>query len=333
MPKSTKAAQPYAPMRNVGTVLSLYTSTKKTPAEGADIQLVPLSCIYVDTDRVRKYFDSTALQSLAKSIQQHGFVGAIVVRPYAEADSQYQYALVAGGRRYAASKLANLDTIRIIVADLSEEQALEFELIENLQREDLNPIEETQGLLHLLSMRLQLEQAEVIALFQRYAYLLRQAQSSQVNIDILLSEDSEFHRRWQTIEQLFEVVGRFTPDSFRANRLKLLNLPDPILQAVNSGQLEYSKAILVARIKDESARTNLLHEALSQKLSQAQILEQIRHINASITQDNPSGDEARQIQTRATGIAKSLKKANLSSRDRTKVEKLLNQLEEILNPD
>ncbi|QYO68299.1 hypothetical protein [Leptolyngbya sp. 7M] len=182
-----------------------------------------------------------------------------------------------------------------------------------------------------MSKRLQLQETQVIALFQRHAYL-------QQNIDIQ-NTDAEFSQHWQTIEQLFEVIGKFTPDSFRVNRLPLLNLPEPILAAVSQGQLEYSKARLIARVKDESIQGRLLQQAIDEGLSQAQIQQTIQQLNQQLDQQSRSKTPAQlhQIQTRATGIAKTLKKsqvlASLSKRDQAKVEKLLDQLWEIISPE
>lgn len=342
---SKKAEQPYRQLRNTGNILSLYdTSSPKSdkPAlHDADILSLGLNDIYVDPQRVRKYFDQQALSSLASSMKAHGFIGTIVVRPnqnelnqsepnQSETELQSQpYILVAGGRRYAAAKLAGLESLRAIVADLTEEQALEFELIENLQREDLNPIEETRGILQLLSKRLKLEESQVIALFQRYAYL-------QQNIDIQNSQpDAEFNQHWHTVEQLFAVIGKFTPDSFRANRLPLLNMPEPILDAVSNGQLEYSKARLIARVKDESMQDILLQQAIEQGLTQSQLQETIQQLNQQSASGLETQVQFRQIQTRAAGVAKTLKKpqflASLSKRDRARVERLLDQLWEITN--
>jgi ParB family chromosome partitioning protein len=357
---SQKAEQPYRQLRNTGNILSLYdTSSSKSdkPAlHDADILSLGLNDIYVDPQRVRKYFDQQALSSLASSMKAHGFIGTIVVRPnqselnqselnqselnqselnqsepnQSETELQSQpYILVAGGRRYAAAKLAGLESLRAIVADLTEEQALEFELIENLQREDLNPIEETRGILQLLSKRLKLEESQVIALFQRYAYL-------QQNIDIQNNQpDAEFNQHWHTVEQLFAVIGKFTPDSFRANRLPLLNMPEPILDAVSNGQLEYSKARLIARVKDESMQDILLQQAIEQGLTQSQLQETIQQLNQQSASGLETQVQFRQIQTRAAGVAKTLKKpqflASLSKRDRARVERLLDQLWEITN--
>lgn len=343
MPRATskKLEQPYRQLRNTDNILALYhpdssaTGLARMDAEFAsadrsDVISLALSDIYVDPNRVRRDFDPDTLQSLAESMKAHGFVGAIVVRPNQGSDPLPPYRLVAGGRRYRAAQLAGLDSLRAIVADLTDEQALEFELIENLQRQDLNPLEETKGILQLLSSRLQLAEAEVIALFQRHAYL----QNIDIHKRSSTEPDPQFQQQWQTVESLFSVIGKFTPNSFRVNRLPLLNLPDPIRVAVDQGQLEYSKARLVARVKDEAKQYELLQQAVEQGLSQAQIQEAVRQHNQAPTPNSEASQtQISQIQARVLDVAKTLKRAkfltSLSKRDRAKVEKLLEQLWEM----
>lgn len=89
----------------------------------------------------RKQFDDDALAELADSIAQHGVLQPLLVRPLA--DGTYQ--LVAGERRWRASRLAGLDEVPVVVREMSDKEAAELALIENLQREDLNPMEEALG--------------------------------------------------------------------------------------------------------------------------------------------------------------------------------------------
>lgn len=84
----------------------------------------------------RKNFDDAALQELMESIKQHGIVQPLVVRK-----SIRGYEIVAGERRFRAAKLAALQTVPIVVRDFTDEQMMEIALVENIQREDLNPIE------------------------------------------------------------------------------------------------------------------------------------------------------------------------------------------------
>lgn len=97
-------------------------------------------------EQPRKTFDETALEELADSIRQHGVLQPLLVRPLASGG----YQLVAGERRWRASRLAELKEVPVIIKELSDTEAMEIAIIENLQREDLNPIEEAEGLQALI---------------------------------------------------------------------------------------------------------------------------------------------------------------------------------------
>jgi ParB family chromosome partitioning protein len=96
--------------------------------------------------------DEQALQELADSIIQHGIMQPIVVRPLTSAsdESRARFEIIAGERRYRAARLAGLETVPVIVKEVADEQALSLALIENIQREDLNPLEEAQALKRLV---------------------------------------------------------------------------------------------------------------------------------------------------------------------------------------
>jgi len=102
------------------------------------VSQIKLSMIDPKSDQPRKYFDKTALEELAASIAENGLLQPILVREYA--DSRYQ--IIAGERRFRASKLAGLTEIPAIVLDRDDRKVAEIALIENIQREDLNPVEE-----------------------------------------------------------------------------------------------------------------------------------------------------------------------------------------------
>ena len=93
----------------------------------------------------RKIFDDQALQELSQSIQQHGVFTPILVKK-----SIQGYDLIAGERRLRASKLAGLEEIPAIVVEMSDQEMMEIALLENIQREDLNPLEEAAGIQRLL---------------------------------------------------------------------------------------------------------------------------------------------------------------------------------------
>ena len=106
----------------------------------ASEQNVPLSLIKPNKDQPRKTFDDDELAELADSIKQNGIIQPLLVRK-----SGSEYEIVAGERRYRAAKLAGLTDVPVIVRDVSDEDIFRLALIENLQRADLNPIEEARG--------------------------------------------------------------------------------------------------------------------------------------------------------------------------------------------
>ena len=110
------------------------------------VSLIKLSMIDPKSDQPRKYFDKDALEELAASIAENGRLQPILVREYA--DSRYQ--IIAGERRFRASKLAGLSEIPAIVLDKDDRKVAEIALIENIQREDLNPVEEAMAFRSLI---------------------------------------------------------------------------------------------------------------------------------------------------------------------------------------
>ena len=105
-----------------------------------------LNEIEPNREQPRKSFDEDALEELANSISTHGVIQPLLVRPLA--DGGYQ--LIAGERRWRASRMAGLTEVPVVIREMSDSEAMELALVENLQREDLNPIEEAQGLALLM---------------------------------------------------------------------------------------------------------------------------------------------------------------------------------------
>lgn len=102
---------------------------------------LPIHEIVPNREQPRKQFDDEALQELADSIAQHGVLQPLLVRPMPDGS----YRLVAGERRWRASQMAGLAEVPVVVREMNEQEAAELALIENLQREDLNPMEEALG--------------------------------------------------------------------------------------------------------------------------------------------------------------------------------------------
>ena len=125
---------------------SLLFDEPETEDKGKEgVQEVDLSSIYPNPDQPRKNFDPDALDELAQSIRHHGVIMPLIVNKEAKG-----YMIIAGERRYRASKLAGIKKVPVIVKNYTARQIKEISLIENLQREDLNPIEEATAMRALM---------------------------------------------------------------------------------------------------------------------------------------------------------------------------------------
>lgn len=135
------------------------TAKKNTDSKGKVIEnqetLVKITKVEPNRDQPRKNFDEDALLELADSIKQFGLLQPILVQ-----DRKDYYEIIAGERRWRAAKLAGMKEVPVIVKNLTDQEIVEISLIENIQREDLNPIEEAQAYKRLLN-EFNLKQDEV----------------------------------------------------------------------------------------------------------------------------------------------------------------------------
>lgn len=131
------------------------TKQVSTEEKGTIETVVKISKVEPNRKQPRKNFDEDALQELSDSIKQFGLIQPILVQ-----DRKDHYEIIAGERRWRAAKLAGLKEVPVIIRDYSEQEIMEISLIENIQREDLNPIEEAQAYKRLLT-EFNLKQDEV----------------------------------------------------------------------------------------------------------------------------------------------------------------------------
>lgn len=126
---------------------SLFADLPDTGAEDSGVTTLPLREIEPDPEQPRKKFDEDALADLAASIQENGLLQPIAVRPKRIGTG---YLIIAGERRWRAARLAGLTEVPVLIKDVTDEQAAALALIENLQREDLDPIEVAEGCRQLI---------------------------------------------------------------------------------------------------------------------------------------------------------------------------------------
>jgi ParB family chromosome partitioning protein len=127
------------------------SGTKAVPPPVSSIQDIPIARIRESKTNPRRFFDEAKLAELADNIRQHGVLQPILLRPLPEGEAG-TYELVAGTRRYRASKLAKRESIPATVRELTDAQALELQVIENVQRVDVHPLDEAQGYAALIQL-------------------------------------------------------------------------------------------------------------------------------------------------------------------------------------
>ncbi len=193
-----------------------------------EIHHIPVDNVRPNPHQPRTHFDHQQLEDLISSIQAHGVMQPIVVTPV-----EGGYELIAGERRLRASKIAGLSTIPAIVRTATEQQKLELALIENIQRQDLNAIEEAR------------------------AYVRLQA---------------EFNL---TQEDLAKRVGKSRPQV--ANTIRLLNLPEPIQQALAEGKINQSNARTLLSLPSDDERLAMFQVMLEGNFTVRQTEARIPH--------------------------------------------------------
>lgn len=183
--------------------------------ENAEVQrasMLAIDRIQPDPKQPRHYFEEQALADLASSIRQYGILQPLVVRK-----EEDHYILIAGERRYRAAQLAELREVPVILRDEKEDRPSILSIIENIQREDLTPIEEAQA----------------------YQNVMRE--------------------QWLTQQELANLLGKSRP--YVANILRLLQLDEKTMQALQNGQLTSSQARSLLSVP-EGPKRDLLREQL-----------------------------------------------------------------------
>ncbi|MBP5239065.1 MAG: ParB/RepB/Spo0J family partition protein [Oscillospiraceae bacterium] len=133
--------------RGLGTGLDALFGPDLQSVQETQVQTLPLSRIEPRQDQPRDQFDEERLQDLAASIARHGMIQPVIVRPIPNGD----YQIIAGERRWRAARIAGLSEIPVRVLEADDRSVAELALVENLQREDLNPMEEARGYQKLIS--------------------------------------------------------------------------------------------------------------------------------------------------------------------------------------
>ena len=184
-----------------------------------EIFFLDVSKIKPNKEQPRQDFNDEKLKTLAESIKNNGIIQPILVRELKEDE----YQIIAGERRFRAAKMVGLKEVPVIVKNMEERNVTEIALIENLQREDLNPVEEAKGFLNLI---------------KKYGL---------------------------TQEEVAKKVGRSR--SYVTNTIRLLNLPQEVIEEIKKGNLSSGHARALLSLKDEEEVKRMAVEVVEKGIS------------------------------------------------------------------
>lgn len=189
------------------------------PEQQSEKVSLPISKIEPRAEQPRNVFDEEALHTLAESISRYGIIQPITVRPL---DTGY-YQIIAGERRWRAARLAGLEEVPVKIIEADDRKTAELALVENLQREDLNPIEEAKGYKTLI---------------EEYGLTQEEASGS---------------------------VGKSR--SAIANSMRLLNLPETVLELVEKNLLSAGHARALLSISDQKKQLDAANQIIAKEMS------------------------------------------------------------------
>lgn len=313
---SSKRNQPYAAIKKPVDLLFGSSVTQPDTKVNAT-NTIAITQIQLPPTQPRRYFDQQKLEELSRSIKELGILEPLLVRPLPEGN----YELVAGERRYKAASMAGLTEVPAVVREMDDVTTNQVRLVENLQREDLNPLEETEGILALLALRLKINLGETVKLLQK---MENEAKGK-------ITRNVTGNSQTLLVEEVFTALGDMKWDSFVRNRLPLLNLPAEVLEVLRSGQLEYTKAKAISRVKDKEARKQLLEDALTYNFSLGEIKQKIKEIEQQSQSTSPT--ESIALKQRADGAFRRFKQSKIwdDPKKKKQIEKLLSQLETLID--
>ena len=217
--------------RGIDALFQDFASLEDVDVQKEEVFQVSLNDLRPNPYQPRKTFDETSLQELANSIQQSGVFQPIIIRK----STVKGYEIIAGERRFRASKLAGKETIPAIIREFDEEAMMQIAVLENLQREDLNPLEEAEA----------------------YDMLMKNLKLTQIEVA--------------------ERLGKSRP--YIANYLRLLTLPTPVKELVQSEILSMGQARTLLGLKDKDTILTIAKRVVDENLTVRQLEQIVTELN------------------------------------------------------
>ncbi|PKM39372.1 MAG: hypothetical protein CVV04_10215 [Firmicutes bacterium HGW-Firmicutes-9] len=255
------AAQKTGLGRGLDALLDPYSaSVEEQEKSGAGILTISVRDIDTNALQPRKQFEETSLNELAESIRVHGIVQPLIVKKKGS-----RYMIIAGERRFRAARLAGLSEVPVLVADYDEAQIHEVSLIENIQREDLNPIEEAAAI----------------------RFLMKQHDMTQ--------------------EEVSGRLGKSRPAI--ANALRLLQLPESVIDLLKSGVLSAGHGRTLAGLTDNVQIEQLAKECVEREYSVRTLEERIKALSEKKKATLPAKKEKPRLPAELASLEESFRES------------------------
>jgi ParB family chromosome partitioning protein len=219
--------------KGLGSLIPDIEPETEVQEEKKDLSRLLLNQLVQNPYQPRTKFSEEEIEELSHSIKEHGILQPVLVRKKSNEDGKYE--IIAGERRARAAKIAGLKEIPVIIKEITDEQMLQISIIENIQRENLNPVEEAKAYKRLIT---------------------------------------EFKR---TQEELSQIVGKSR--SAIANTMRLLNLPENILDSIEDSLISGGHARALLGAKDEFVQNKVFYEILDKKLSVRETEHLVKRLN------------------------------------------------------
>ena len=268
--------------------------------------------------QARKYFDREKHEDLKRSIADKGLLEPILVRPTKKLSI---YELVTGERRFRACKDLGLEYIVASVRELTDVEVMEICLVENLIREDLNPYEQTVAIVDLIATKYRISTKEAVTTL----YNLGRLTSADRPDSTIGAEDK---RELNAIEEIFSKIG-LKLSSFTTNQLPLLNMPTDVIEELERGNIAYTKARQIARIKDEAKRSLILETAIAEKWTLRKTQDEVKLI---LNSDRPVEPKIKtDFKSISSKLTKAVNSKKISNTQSDKLKHYLDSIDELLD--
>lgn len=279
----------------------------------APLRRIDLEQLQPNAFNPRRHFDDEGLKRLALSIQEDGLLEPLVVR---QVDSGFE--VIAGARRFRALQLVGETAADCkVLSDISEEKARLLALVENLNREDLSPIEEVDAVVAVAQSELGLSaESEVVRVIKAARnYERRGRLTDGLSVETIT-----------VLQHLFQRIGINSISSFVANRLQLLNLPEDLLDSLRANRISLAHTKSLVRISDAEERKDLV-DAVASGITTRELAARV-NAKLQLSALSPTNPKKRLLSIRKRLTSEVY--LGLPKEKQLRLDEILSQLDEVL---